>query len=148
MVDSRAKGSRAEHVVKDLLTKITDLNWQRIPMSGALDATHGLKGDIYIPVEYNTFCVEVKSYKDDHISSALLTSKKSQIEKWWEQTLRQAFEVEKKPLLFFKYDRSKIFVATLHKPVYIDNYIYHNKLELYIMVAEDWLLLEEVFFTL
>ncbi len=148
MVDSRQKGARAESQVKELLERITDLNWQRIPLSGALDARHGLKGDLYIPNEINLYCVEVKHYKDDHISSALLTSKKSQLETWWEQTLRQGFEVEKKPLLFFKYDRSKTFVATLTKPQFNSNYIFHNKLEIYIMLAEDWLLLEEIFFTL
>ena len=49
MIDSRAKGRAAELKCRDELRKLTGLMWERTPMSGALDAKHKLKGDIYVP---------------------------------------------------------------------------------------------------
>jgi hypothetical protein len=111
MVDSKQKGARAENAAKDILIKYTKLNWQRIPLSGALDAKHGLKGDLYIPNVNNVFCIEVKHYADDKITSKILTDKESQLQKWWLQTIREADEINKIPLLIFKFDRSKWFVG-------------------------------------
>ena len=111
MVDSRAKGSKAESDAKDFLKKLTKLNWQRTPSSGALAPVHGLKGDLYIPNKENIFCVEVKHYKDDHLTSKILNGKSPQFFKWWEQTVRESLQVSRTPLLVFKYDRSKWFAA-------------------------------------
>jgi hypothetical protein len=112
MVDSRAKGRKAEMNARDKLRELTEYKWERIPSSGALDPVHGLKGDLYIPGEKNRFCVEVKHYADDQITSKLLSSKSPIFNEWWQQTVRQAEQVKKEPLLIFKYDRSKFFVAT------------------------------------
>ena len=111
MVDSRQKGARAEAAAKGLLIKHTGLDWQRTPGSGALNAAHKLKGDLYIPDAKNKFCVEVKHYKDDHLTSKLLTDKTPQIMKWWEQAVRQGEQTSRLPLLLFKFDRSKWFTA-------------------------------------
>ena len=111
MVDSRQKGARAEAAAKGLLIKHTGLDWQRTPGSGALNAAHKLKGDLYIPDAKNKFCIEVKHYKDDHLTSKILTDKNPQILKWWEQAVRQAEQTSREPLLLFKFDRSKWFVA-------------------------------------
>ena len=113
MVDSRQKGARAESALKKVLRDATGLNFQRTPGSGALNETHKLKGDIYIPNEKNNYCIEVKHYKDDHLTSKLLTSKNPQLIEWWKQAVRQAEQVDMKPILFFKFDRSKWFMATL-----------------------------------
>jgi hypothetical protein len=51
MVDSRAKGARGEYAVRDLLREYTDLQFERVPSSGALEY---LKGDLYIPHVDNT----------------------------------------------------------------------------------------------
>jgi hypothetical protein len=110
-VDSRAKGARAETTVRDLLRKITGLQWERVPSSGALDPKHGLKGDLYVPNENNLYSVEVKHYEQDHLTSSILTAKDPQLLTWWEQAVRQGKQVKKQPLLIFKYDRSKIFCA-------------------------------------
>ena len=88
MVDSRAKGRTAELKARDILRKYTNLEWERTPMSGALDAKHKLKGDLYIPEIKNTFCVEVKHYKDDHLTSKFLSGKTPTIIEWWKQTIR------------------------------------------------------------
>jgi hypothetical protein len=147
MVDSRQKGARAENAAKGILIKHTNLDWQRIPQSGALNKSHKLKGDLYIPSKDNKYCVEVKHYKDDHISSKLLTDKKSQVQKWWEQTIRESGEVEKEPLLIFKFDRSKWFVAFETEPS-IDYrwllYFIDESTWIYIAKLEEWLVSEDI----
>lgn len=110
-IDSRAKGRTAELKCRDELRKLTSLQWERTPLSGALDAKHLMKGDLYVPGQNIKYCVEVKHYKDDHISTKLLTSKSPQFMKWWEQTVREAEQMSKEPLLIFKHNRSKWFCA-------------------------------------
>lgn len=142
MVDSRQKGARAEADMVKKLSDHTGLNFKRIPMSGALDAAHGLKGDIYIPNSLNIYCIEVKHYKDDHLTSKLLTDKTPQIIDWWEQTIREAAQVSRKPLLIFKFDRSKIFVAFKDMPstdVYRWMFLNIDGYEFYISKLDDWL---------
>lgn len=145
MVDSRAKGARGETQVRDLLKTITKLGWERTPGSGALDKKHGLKGDLYVPNANNIFCVEVKNYAEDHLTSEILTSKSPQILEWWKQTLRESSEVNKKPLLIFKFNRSKIFVAFTDMPC-SNNYkwLFVNTppYEFYVSLLEDWLINE------
>lgn len=140
MVDSRQKGARAENDAKKILIKYTGLNWQRTPMSGALDEKHGLKGDLYIPNSSQVFCVEVKHYKDNHLTSKILTDKKPQLITWWEQTERESEQVDREPLLLFKFDRSKWFVATHKYPDFTDfMFINTDGHELFCMMLEDWL---------
>ncbi len=110
-VDPRAKGSRAETLIRDRLRELSGLGWERVPSSGALDAKHGLKGDLYVPNEKNLFAVECKHYAEDHLTSSVLTAKDPQLLTWWEQAVRQGKQVNKIPLLIFKHDRSKIFCA-------------------------------------
>ena len=144
MVDSRDKGARAETVVRDVMRKATGLGWERTPGSGALDPKHQLKGDLYVPGKENLYCVEVKHYKDDHFTSALLTGKSPQLLVWWEQALRQGIQVSKKPLLIFKHDRGKLFCAwddlvesdINHVYVSVNGYVF------YIALLEDFLLNE------
>lgn len=142
MVDSREKGARTELKVRDWLREYTDLPWERVPASGALDEKHGLKGDLYIPGEKNVYCVEVKGYADDHVTSQILTSKNPTLLDWWRQTLREAEQVKRKPLLFFKFDRSKIFVAWADMPL-TENYpyVYINRdgLHFFVATAESWI---------
>lgn len=148
MVDPRAKGSRTETVVRDLLRKYTGLKWERVPGSGALDPKHGLKGDLYVPNETNKYCVEVKGYAEDHLTSAVLSSKAPQLFTFWEQALRQGVQVSKEPLLIFKFDRSKIFVAW-SDPNYIPTgdypyiYVERDSKALYAALLEDWLISEK-----
>ncbi len=144
MVDVRAKGAKAETDVRDALRKATGLGWERTPGSGALDPKHLLKGDLYVPGESNIFCVEVKHYAEDHISSQLLTSKTPQLIEWWEQAVRQGIQVSRKPLLIFKFNRSKMFVAHQDMPSYADsNYrtliVTACNHEFYIGLLTEWL---------
>jgi len=144
---SKAKGSRAESALCKVLTPITGWNWERIPLSGSLDAKHGLKGDVYIPKQLNKYCVEVKHYKDDHLTSKMLSSKSPQVLDWWEQTIRETEENEvENPLLVFKFDRSKWFCAFLEEPIndyrhfYFSDGFYLAKLDDYLTDRQkyDW----------
>ncbi|HCT53930.1 MAG TPA: hypothetical protein DF712_15890 [Balneola sp.] len=145
MVDPRAKGAEGERQVRDLLRKHTELDFQRVPMSGALDF---MKGDVFLPNMHNNYCIEVKFYKDSHFSDKILTAKKSNVFiQWWNQTIEQAKKAGAKPVLFFKYNRSKIFVAQKDKPESGLDYMYVSFLGCYVSLAHEWLLLENPSFT-
>jgi Holliday junction resolvase len=145
MVDPRAKGAEGERQVRDLLKKHTQLGFQRVPMSGALDF---LKGDIFLPNMHNNYCIEVKFYKDSHFNDKILTALKSNMFiRWWDQTIEQAKKAGAKPALFFKYNRSKIFVAQRDEPENGLNYMYVSHLGCYVSLAHEWLLLENPSFT-
>ncbi len=142
MVDSRAKGARVETQIRDLLRTWTGLEWERTPGSGALDPKHQLKGDLYVPGMNNHFCVEAKGYAEDHLTSKLLTGKNPQLIEFWKQTLRQAQQVKKQPLLVFKFDRSKCFVAFQDMPTTTKfKYIYCSidGYEFYVSLLTDWI---------
>lgn len=149
MVDSRDKGARAESVVRDELRKLTGLQWERTPGSGALNEKHKLKGDLYIPDSKNMYCVEVKHYKDDHFNSALLTSKTPQLLEWWSQAVRQGIQVDRKPLLIFKHDRSKLFCAYEDMPSADYRYIFCSiqGYEFYVAKLDDFINNEKPNFT-
>lgn len=144
MVDSRQKGARAETLIRDKLRELTKLQWERTPGSGALDAKHGLKGDLYVPNANNLYVVEAKHYAEDHLTSQLLTSKDPQFFIWWSQAVRQGNQVNKIPLLIFKHDRSKIFCAFEDMPSADYRYIFVNALgyEVYVSLLEDYVLNE------
>lgn len=142
VIDVRAKGAKAETVARDALRKSTGLKWERVPGSGALDPKHQLKGDLYVPGKENFYCVEVKHYQEDHLTSKVLTSKSPQLLEWWDQALRQGLQVDKIPLLIFKHDRSKLFAAHLDIPDGDYLYMYINSHEshpFYVSLLEDWI---------
>ncbi len=146
MVDSRAKGARAESdLVKKLKTQ-TGHDFRRVPMSGGLDAAHGLKGDLYIPNSLNIYCIEVKHYAADQFTSKILTDKDPTLEEWWKQTKRESAQISRKPLLIYKFDRSKWFCAFEEMPM--DDYHYRWCLvnfqgnQFYTAKLDDWLYYE------
>jgi len=141
MIDSRAKGARGEYLVRDILREHTDLQFERIPASGALAY---LKGDLWVPHEQNRFCIEVKSYKDSPLSDKIFTQPKTNnLMKWWRKIKLQAKGMEQQPLLFFKYNRSKVFVCTELRPKNSERYLHIMWLGCYIMLAEEWLEIEQ-----
>ena len=145
MVDVRQKGATAETVVRDTLRKATGLKWERVPGSGALDPKHGLKADLYVPGEKNLYAVEVKHYKESHLDYSVLTGKNPQLLEWWEQAERQGRQVDKEPLLIFKHDRSKLFVAFKSMPTADYRYMFISALgyEFYCALLDDWLANEQ-----
>lgn len=141
MVDQRKKGQRGEYEVRNLLRSATDYRWERIPASGALSY---LKGDLWIPDEDNAFCVEVKFYEYSHFNDKVLTNKSNHFVNWWNKLVIQAKNMGQEPILFFKYNRSAIFVSTIRKPESGINYMYTSHLGCYTCVAKDWLEKESV----
>lgn len=141
MIDSKQKGSTAELKVRNILRKATGLPFERTPLSGALDAKHGLKSDIYIPNEKNIYAIEVKHYADDHIDSRILTGKDPQLIQFWRQTIREAAQTNKKPLLIFRFDRSKEFVAFDSMPTADYRFIFLSAEghEFYVALLDTWL---------
>jgi Holliday junction resolvase len=141
MVDSREKGARAELAIRDVMRKLTGLKFERVPGSGALNEKHGLKGDLYLPNEKNLYAIEVKHYAEDHLTSAVLTGKNPQLLEWWKQAVRQGIQVDKKPLLIFKFDRSKLFVAFEDMPSggYRSICISLDEHEFHVSLLEDYI---------
>lgn len=142
MVDSRAKGQRGEYLVRDMLRDATGLQFERVPSSGALSY---LKGDLYVPDAKNLFCIEVKNYEKSPLTDKIFTNKTNYFLQWWDKIVKQAELKLQQPLLFFKYSRSKVFVATTIEPKNC-KYMYVNWLDCYILLAEEWLQQEKVEF--
>ena len=143
MVDSRAKGARGEYEVRDKLRDVTGLKFERVPASGALEY---LKGDLYVPHAKNIYCIEVKNYAESPLSDKIFTQPKTNnLINWWRKLVRQAEGGNQLPLLFFKYNRSKVFVVTATKPKHVD-YMYISLLDCYVALAEEWLELEDIRF--
>lgn len=136
MVDSRAKGARGEYLVRDMLRIHTGLKFERVPASGALEY---LKGDLYVPHAKNKYCIEVKNYKESPLSDKIFTQiKTNNLIRWWKKLCIQAEGGGQEPLLFFKYDRSPVFVVSEDQPLQIE-YIYISVIECYVALAEQWL---------
>lgn len=141
MVDVRAKGATAETKIRDELRKATGLKWERTPGSGALDPKHGLKADLYVPGKINLYAVECKHYKDCHINHLLISGKNPQLIDWISQTYRQAIQVNKKPLLIFKHDRSALYCAFKELPEEGFPFLFVSKdgYEFYISLLKDYI---------
>lgn len=139
-IDPRAKGARGETEVVKLLTEATKIKWARSPLSGA---TAHIKGDIYIPLtegKISRYLIEVKLYSDDCINCNLLNPSTSQLEKFLEQTEREAKQMNSEPMLVFRKDRAKWLVAVTKE--YSDlKYIHFKKNEYnyYIYLFSDLL---------
>ena len=138
MVNPRAKGALGENKVKEFLDSRTPYTFERTPGSG-----NGLiKGDLHIPKFKNVYCIEVKNYAESPFNDKILTSKTNDFVQWWTKLQKQAGI--QKPLLIFKYNRSKLFVATNVKPTNVEKYIDIPWLNCYIMLLEEWIDKEDI----
>lgn len=138
MVNPRQKGAIGENKVKEFLDSRTPYTFERTPGSGS----GNIKGDLYIPKRKNVYCIEVKNYAESPFNDKILTSKTNDFVQWWTKLQKQAGVM--KPLLFFRYNRSKIFVATDIKPRNVEKYIDIPWLNCYIMLSEEWIEKEEI----
>jgi hypothetical protein len=116
----KIKGSAYEAKIALLLSKEFEKEFRRVPLSGAIDY---LKGDIWMPHDtaWFPYCIECKHYKDVEWNN-LLTAKTTDMYSFWAQTVREAAVMHKKPLLIFRWNRSKDFVAYSDE-IIVDNYI-------------------------
>ena len=144
MVDSRAKGARGEYLVRDMLREHTGHQFERVPSSGALEY---LKGDLYVPHAKNRYCIEVKNYESSPLSDKIFTAPRTNnLIKWWKKLEQQAEKGNQEPLLFFKYNRSPVFVVTGESPEKTQQYIFICFLQCFVLQAEEWLEKEKVEF--
>ena len=144
MVDSRAKGARGEYLVRDMLRDFTGYQFERVPSSGALEY---LKGDLYVPQAKNRFCIEVKNYESSPLSDKMFTAPRTNnLIKWWKKLEQQAIQGDQEPLLFFKYNRSPVFVVTAEPPEKTKEYMFICFLQCFVLLAEEWLRKEQLEF--
>ena len=135
----KIKGSAYEAKIALLLSKEFGKEFRRVPLSGAIDY---LKGDIWMPHDtaWFPYCIECKHYKEIEWNN-LLTSKTTDMYSFWAQTIREADVMHKKPLLIFRWNRSKDFVAYSDE-VIVDNYIeiksFGNQFK--IALLSEWLM--------
>ena len=127
-----------------MLRVATGLQFERVPSSGALEY---LKGDLYVPNEKNRFCIEVKNYSESPLSDKIFTAKKTNnLIRWWKKVQVQAEGGGQEPLLFFKYNRSPVFVVTNLQPKNSTEWMFIQFLNCFILLADTWLENETVEF--
>jgi len=136
---SKLKGSAYEAKLKDILNKeFPSIQFERVPLSGAISY---LKGDLWTPHDTAAWpwCIEAKHYKEVKWDN-LLTAKSSDLHSFWAQTIREAEVMKKRPLLMFRWNRSKDFVA-FDDHIQVDSYVeinsFGNKFK--IALLDDWL---------
>ena len=135
---SKTKGRAFEYIVRDKLSEAFESKFERVPLSGALTY---LKGDVYPPwMPDFPWCVEAKNHKEVEWNN-LLTAKTNSIIEFWNQAEKQANIMKKRPLLVYKWDRSKIHCCWSDNLVVVDKYIEINVLATPFKMAlfEDWL---------
>ena len=117
---SKIKGSAYEAKIKRYLNSHLDIEFERMPLSGAIEY---LKGDIWTPHDTAAwpYCIECKHYKDIQWNN-LLTAKTTDLLQFWKQTVREAKVMRKKPLLIFRWNRSKDFVGW-NDDIEVDQYL-------------------------
>ena len=106
---SKIKGSSYEAKIRDVLTKELKLEFKRMPLSGALEY---LKGDLWTPHDTAAwpYCIECKHYSEVNWNG-LLTAKSSDLLNFWRQAVREAEVMKKKPLVIYRWDRSKDYIC-------------------------------------
>lgn len=117
---SKAKGSSYEAKIAKLLSEEFGKEFRRTPLSGALD---WMKGDLIVidDTAWFPWTIECKHYAEIDWSN-LLTAKSSDLHTFWQQTLRESKTMQRKPLLIFRWDRSKDYVA-YDDDIKVDSYV-------------------------
>lgn len=106
---SKIKGSAYEAKIRDLLTKELNIEFKRMPLSGSIEY---LKGDLWTPHDTAAwpYCIECKHYKEVNWNG-LLTATSSDLLNFWRQAQREAEVMKKKPLVIYRWNRSKDYVC-------------------------------------
>ena len=117
---SKIKGSAYEAKIRDLLTKELNIEFKRMPLSGSIEY---LKGDLWTPHDTAAwpYCIECKHYKEVNWNG-LLTATSSDLLNFWRQAQREAEVMKKKPLVIYRWNRSKDYVCW-DDEVEIEHYI-------------------------
>lgn len=115
---SKRKGNTYERRIADLLTESTGVNFRRVPASGGWNkfSTKHVRTDIFtgdLVCDRSDFLcsIEVKNRVKFSFESILSSPEKAPFTEWWFQCINDANSVKLHPLLFFKPDRAKDFLA-------------------------------------
>ena len=107
-INQRRKGNKNERKATNLLEAWTGKKFSRTPGSGGLQWKNSIaKGDVVCITEghYFPFSIEVKAYEKIDFSELIRPNKKkSLIEVFWEQCIRDAQLCNKKPMLLVRYN--------------------------------------------
>jgi hypothetical protein len=121
---SKTKGKGFEREVCNILSKIYDDNFERVPHSGAFvggmnairkstlteNQIKAFKGDIIPPDHWNYFNCECKNYADFPFHHLIQEKPIPLLEQWLEQTL-DAHDENDLDILFMKFNRKGIYLA-------------------------------------
>ena len=136
---SKVKGTTFETAMVKLLTQELGMEFKRMPLSGAISY---LKSDIWVPSDTAAwpFSTECKSYAEIEWNN-LLTAKSTELHEFWRQVSKDAETMKKKPLLLFKWNRSKPYAGYNDFTIECESYIEiksfgHN---FRIALLTDWL---------
>ena len=136
---SKAKGSAFELKIAKLLTEEFGKEFRRTPLSGALD---WMKGDLIVidDTAWFPWTIECKHYAEIDWSN-LLTAKTSDLHNFWRQTVREAEVMKKRPLLIFRANRSKDYVA-YDDYIKVDDYVEINSFgnRFKISLLDQWII--------
>ena len=135
---SKIKGSAYEAKIKRYLNSHLDFEFERMPLSGAIEY---LKGDLWTPHDTAAwpYCIECKHYKDIQWNN-LLTAKTTDLLNFWRQAEREAEVMKKKPLLIFRWNRSKDFVGWSDE-IEVDHYVEIKSFGCHFKITQldDWI---------
>jgi hypothetical protein len=136
---SKLKGTAFETKIVKTLSDALGKEFKRMPLSGAISY---LKSDIWLPSDTAAwpFSVECKHYAEIEWNN-LLTAKSTEIHDFWRQVYKDATTMNKKPLLIFRWNRSKDFAAYDDFSIECDTYLEVNAFghKFRIALLSDWL---------
>ena len=135
---SKIKGTAYEAKIKRYLNSHLDIEFERMPLSGAIEY---LKGDLWPPHDTAAwpYCIECKHYKDIQWNN-LLTAKTTDLLQFWRQADREAEVMKKKPLLIFRWNRSKDFIGW-NDDIVVDHYVEVKSFGCHFKITQldDWI---------
>jgi len=135
---SKIKGSAYEAKIRDLLTKELKIEFKRMPLSGSIEY---LKGDLWTPHDTAAwpYCIECKHYSEVNWNG-LLTAKSSDLLNFWRQAVREAEVMKKKPLVIYRWNRSKDYICW-NDEIVLNNMISYTGFdcEFKMGLLQDWL---------
>lgn len=141
---SKDKGSRFEYTIRDLLNRVYDSKeFARTPGSGAImgrsnfakreglsdAAKDTLSADLICPVWF-PYSIEAKNYADKPIYSTMIHSYDATLDGWLAESIFDAKNFGKIPLLFFNTTRKGSFIAVpevLAKHLVLGNYLVYRE---------------------
>lgn len=127
-VNGRQKGATAERKLAKLFSAWWGSEFTRTPMSGGFATARfredwNAQGDLVTPDKGFPFCVESKKVEGWTLEQ-LLTSNKTLVHKWWEQTVRESGS-NLTPLLVFTKNRAPLYAMITHEEAEFGDLIKH-----------------------